>query len=57
MLSSDTSRNPYILQVIPDITNATTTALTLASQVDHQHAIVGVKETQFIHARDMWGNM
>lgn len=57
MLSSDTARNPYILQVIPDITNATTTALTPASQLDHQHAIVGVKETQFIHARDKWGNM
>lgn len=34
-LSSNTARNPYILQVLPDITNATTTALTPASQIDH----------------------
>lgn len=39
------SFTPFILQVVPDISNATTTALSPQSQIDHKNAIVGVKET------------
>ncbi len=49
------SSTPFILQVVPDITNATTSGL--ANQVDYKNAIVGVKETHTILARDKYGNL
>lgn len=48
---------PFILQVVPDISNATTTTLTPASSIDIKNAIVGVKETQTITARDRFRNL
>jgi len=46
---------PYVLQVLPDISNATTTAL--ASSVDYKDSIVGIKESHLIYVRDMFGNL
>lgn len=44
-----------MLQVLPDISNATTTAL--ANSVDYKDAIVGIKESHIILVRDMFGNL
>ena len=44
---------PYLITVIPSITNATTSGL---SNNNYMTALVGVAETQTIIARDQFGN-